>query len=168
MRYEFISRYRVPNKNGFSAQHILLNVGIACTIIAMVIEWILNNKFALVFAVPLAYLISLRGRMGGKADFRDVRTELVLLDDTVLLTYFGSILEKGRLLDQQYFIEKDQIKTITQERDRGKITLLFDGTVNIRELSGKVVRSRHLSGEAIPLSLPAELYGEVIAWLGPQ
>lgn len=149
-------------------QRILLNAGIACIIIAMVIELVLNNKFAPVFAVPLAYLISLRGKVGGKVGFRDVRTELMLSEDTFSLIYFGSVMEKGHLLDRQYFIEKNKIRNITQERDKGVVTLLFDGTINTRESSGRIVRSWHVSGEVLPLFLPAERYGEVIAWFGQQ
>ena len=77
-------------------QRILLNIGIACIVIAMVMELNLNNKFALVFAVMLAYLISLRGRMDGRAGFRDAHTELVL-SENISLIYLGSVMEKGHL-----------------------------------------------------------------------
>lgn len=165
MQYEFISRCQVQARDGLSAQRVLLNVGIGCLIIAMVIELILNNRFALAFVLPLAYLISLRGRAGGKAGVRDVRTELVLSKDTLSLTYFGSVMEKGRLLDRQYLIEKDKIRNIVQERDKGRVTLLFNGTVNIRE-SGRIISSQRISGKAIPLFLPAERYDDVMTWLG--
>ena len=167
MRYEFISRCRVQN-GGSSVQRVLLNLGIVCIIIAMVIELMLSNKFAFAFAVPLVYLLSLRGQMGGETGFRDVCTELILSGDTFSLTYSGSIMKKGRLLDQQYLIERDQIRDVTQEREKGKITLLFDGIVKTRESSGRTVRSQRISGGTVPLFLPAEVYGEVIAWLGLQ
>jgi len=147
-------------------QRALLNVGIACFIIAMVIEWILNNKFAIVFVIPLIYLISLRGRMGGKIDLKDVRAELVLLEDTLSLTYSGVTSEKGRFLDRRYVIERNAIRNVLQERDKGKITLLFDGTVNTMEPTGRIVCSQRVSRNTLPLFLPDELYGEVITWLG--
>lgn len=168
MRYEFISRCQVQTRDGFSKQRILLNAGIVCIIIAMVIELILNNKFALVFVVPLIYLISLRCKMPGKAGFRDVRTELVLSEDTFALTFFSSIMENGQYFDRQYLIKKNKIKIMTQERKKGRVTLLFEGIVNTKDFSSGIIRSQHVSGEVLPLFLPVEQYGEIIAWLEPQ
>lgn len=168
MQYEFISRCQVQIRNSFSKQRILLNVGIVCIIIAMVIELILNNKFAFVFVVPLVYLISLRCKMPGEAGFRDVRTELVLSRDTFALTFFSSIMENGHCFDRQYLIKKGKIKIMTQEHKKGRVTLLLDGIVNIKDSSSEIIRSQHVSGEVLPLFLPVEQYDEIIAWLGRQ
>ena len=163
--YEFISSIEALVPTVSAGWRIMTTLGIVCLLIALVGELLVNNTFALVFVIPLLYLIHLRRQMRGRKRPVDIRTRVTLFADRIEVIYYGSLITRKGVLTQQYSIPRHGVRELEQQPEENTLAVVFDGDLHIFDTGGNLLQARRVKGVPLDLRLPAEAYGEVLAVL---
>lgn len=111
--HEFISSIEVLVPGASAGWRTMTMLGIACLLIALAGELLVNNTYALVLVIPLIYLIHLWRQMSGRKRRADIRTRVILSDARIEVTYCGLITGKGELT-KQYRISRYGVRKVKQ------------------------------------------------------
>lgn len=163
--YEFISSIEASVPTVSAGWKAMTTLGIVCLLIALVGELLVNNIFALVFVIPLLYLIYLRQQMRGRKRPVDIRTRVTLSADRIEVTYYGSLITIKGVLTQQYSIPRRGVRKLKQQPEENTLAVVFDGDVHIFDTGGNLLQARRVKGVPLTLRLPPEAYGEVLSAL---
>lgn len=163
--YEFVSSIEALVPTVSAGWRTMTTLGIVCLLIALVGELLVNNTFALVFVIPLLYLIHLRRQMRGRKRPVDIRTRVTLFADRIEVIYYGSLITRKGVLTQQYSIPRHEVRELKQQPEENTLAVVFDGDLHIFDTGGNLLQARRVKGVPLDLRLPAEAYGEVLAVL---
>lgn len=142
-----------------------MTLSIVCLLIALVGELLMNSTFALVFVVPLLYLIHLRQQMRGRKCPVNIRTRVILFAGRIEAICYGSLITRKGTLTQQYGISQHEVRKLKQQAEGDTLAVVFDGDLRIFYTNGKLLQTNRVKGASLALRLPEEAYGEVLAVL---
>lgn len=152
MKYNFITRANVEVDSGSHKRW--LTVGIICLLIAMILELMLNQKFAAVFVVPILYLIGLRAHAGGKASVRDVELEMNFEADKLTLLYKNTVLSKKSVYSRLYTCPYNRITRFTYGDTDNIVYLIADMNMEIIDNAGHIIKSKKCKNQNVELFIP--------------
>lgn len=164
MKYNFITRANVESDSN-KGHRAWLSVGIACLFVAMVLELIINQRFGLIFIVPLIYLINLKAHTSGKTTVKDVEVEMNFKHNELTLFYKNTILLKKTIYSQLLICPYSQIRDIKYNKTNNTVSLLADVDMKMIDESNNVFRSKKINNKRIDLFIPDYCFEKVLNFL---
>lgn len=161
MKYNFITRASVKSDSN-KGHRAWLSVGIICLFIAMAIELIINQKFGLVFIVPIIYLINLRSHTSGKTTVKDVEVEMDFNHNELTLLYKNTILSKKAIYSQLFICPYNRVAHMEYNKANNTIYLVADMDMEIIDESNNVIRSKKINNKRIDLFIPDYCFEKVL------
>ena len=161
MKYNFITRASVES-NSNKGHKTWLSVGIICLFIAMVLELIINQKFGLVFIVPIIYLINLRAHTSGKTTVKDVEIEMNFEHNELTLLYKNTILSKKTIYSQLFICPYNRVSNMEYNKANNTVYLLADVDMKIIDESHNVIRSKKIDNRRIDIFIPDYCFEQVL------
>lgn len=161
MKYNFITRASVESDKN-KGHRAWLSVGIICLFIAMAIELIINQKFGLIFIVPIIYLINLRSHTSGKTTVKDVEVEMNFNHNELALLYKNTILSKKAIYSQLFICPYNRVAHMEYNKANNTIYLVADMDMKIIDESNNVIRSKKTNNKRIDLFIPDYCFEKVL------
>lgn len=162
MNYDFISRSEITNYSFSGAKKTWLTIGVLCLFIAMILEFIIGQKFAIIFIVPLIYLLKARSQAGTRKSFGDVSVRMCFNEKDLNIIIHDVIIKKREKYKKQYKFSYTQINTVTFDKKTNILRVSGSGFVNIVTESDAIKHSNKINNDTIALYIPDNISNTIL------
>lgn len=124
MNCKFIGKAEITNISNNKFKRIMLTVGIICLLFAMVVEFVIGNKGACFFIIPLIYLFGLRNQIVRKKIILDVPMSVTINESDVEIIFYNTIRNKPGAFSEKYYFDVAEVEKCNYLKKYREIQIL--------------------------------------------
>lgn len=137
-----IGQIPVRRSIGFRIKKACLTIGLVTLVVAIILDFIINNYNIIILLIPGLYLFNIRVKMGKSIIYKDVEISIEIEELEVRIIQENIISHKDKTYSVKYVFNKNMLQELSY-LDDALLSFKFNGEYALIE-NDKVVKTKQL------------------------
>lgn len=139
---ELIGQIPIKRSIGFRIKKSSLTIGLVTLVVAIILEFIINNYYMITLLIPGLYLFNLRIKMGKSSIYKDVKISIQVEDLVISIIQENIISHKDKIYSVKYMFNKNMLKELSYSSN-ARLSFIFNGQYELI-LNDNIVETKQL------------------------